>query len=130
MPDRAKGAWRRLRFGLRAGKVEQVTMGTVFTLTFETGAEFYCTRMFDRDILELVFCHFCQEESTESEFFIDNLLVQIHLIIVMIRWMGLALWEFEFPFPGSLTPTYPGRRHTLRTDAVPAEIQAHDPEPG
>ena len=35
----------------------------------------------------------------EREFFIDNLLVRIHFIIVMIRWTGLAPWEFEFPFP-------------------------------
>ena len=41
----------------------------------------------------------------EREFFIDNLLVRIHFIIVMIRWTGLAPWEFEFPFPGSLTST-------------------------
>ena len=27
---------------------------------------------------------------TEREFFIDNLLVRIHCIIVMIRWTGLA----------------------------------------
>jgi len=27
------------------------------------------------------------------EFFIDNLLVRIHFIIVMIRWTGLAPWE-------------------------------------
>jgi len=27
------------------------------------------------------------------EFFIDNLLVRIHFIIVMIRWIGLAPWE-------------------------------------
>ena len=40
-----------------------------------------------------------------SEFFIDNLLVRIHCIIVMIKWTGLASWEFEFPFPGSLTST-------------------------
>ena len=26
--------------------------------------------------------------------------------IVMIRWTGLAPWEFEFPFPGSLTSTF------------------------
>ena len=32
---------------------------------------------------------------TEREFFIDNLLVGIHFIIVMIRWNGLAPWEFE-----------------------------------
>jgi len=40
------------------------------------------------------------------EFFIDNLLVRIHFIIVMIRWSGLLPWEFEFPFPGSLTSTF------------------------
>ena len=33
-----------------------------------------------------------------GEFFIDNLLVRIHFIIVMIRWTGLVPWEFEFPF--------------------------------
>ena len=39
-------------------------------------------------------------------FFIDNLLVRIHFIIVMIRWTGLAPWGFEFPFPGSLSSTF------------------------
>jgi len=39
----------------------------------------------------------------QRELLIDNLLVRIHFIIVMIRWTGLAPWEFEFPFPGSLT---------------------------
>ena len=39
----------------------------------------------------------------ETEFFIDNLLVRIHFIIVMIGRTGLASWEVEFPFPGSLT---------------------------
>jgi len=42
----------------------------------------------------------------EKEFVIDNLLVRNHFIIVMIRWTGLAPWEFEFPFPGSLTSTF------------------------
>jgi len=42
---------------------------------------------------------------SEIVFFIDNLLVRIHVIIVMIRWTGLAPWEFEFHFPGSLTST-------------------------
>jgi len=28
------------------------------------------------------------------------------LIIVMIWWTGLAPWEFEFPFPGSLISTF------------------------
>ena len=40
------------------------------------------------------------------EFFIDNLLVRIHFIILMIRWTGLAPWECEFPYPGSLTSTF------------------------
>ena len=43
----------------------------------------------------------------ETEFFIDNLLVRIHFIIVRIRWTGLAPREFEFSFPGSLTSTFP-----------------------
>ena len=42
----------------------------------------------------------------ERELSIDNLLVRIHFIIVMIRWTGFAPWEFEFPFPGSLTSTF------------------------
>ena len=42
----------------------------------------------------------------QREFFIDYLLVRIHFIIVMIRWTGLAPWEFEFPFPGSLASTF------------------------
>ena len=33
---------------------------------------------------------------------IDNLLVRMDLIIDMIWWTGLAPWESEFPFPGSL----------------------------
>jgi len=42
----------------------------------------------------------------EREFFIDNLLVRIHFIIVMITWTGLAPPQpFECPFPGSLTST-------------------------
>ena len=47
----------------------------------------------------------------EREFFTDNLLVRIHFIMVMIRWTGLAPWEFEFPFPGSLTSTFLKRGH-------------------
>jgi len=47
--------------------------------------------------------------STYREFSIDNLLVRIHFTIVMIRWTGLAPWEFESPFPGSNTSTFLGR---------------------
>ena len=32
----------------------------------------------------------------EEGFFIDDLLVLIHFIIVTIRWTGLARWDFEF----------------------------------
>ena len=42
----------------------------------------------------------------EREFFIDNLLVRVHFIIVMMRWTGLAPWEFEAHFSGSLTSTF------------------------
>ena len=42
----------------------------------------------------------------QGEFFIDKLLVRVHLIIVMIRWTGLAPWEFEFSFPGGRAFTF------------------------
>jgi len=45
-------------------------------------------------------------KAVEGEFFIDNLLVRIHFIIEMIWWTGLAPWEFEFRFPGSVTSTF------------------------
>ena len=35
------------------------------------------------------------EREVTREFFIHNLLVRIHLIIVMIRWNGLAPWELD-----------------------------------
>ena len=44
-------------------------------------------------------------QGPERESFIDDLLVRIHFIIEIIRWTGLAPWEFEFSFPGSLTST-------------------------
>jgi len=47
----------------------------------------------------------------EREFFIDNLLVRIHFIIVMIRWTGLAPWEFGFPLPPA-TPSCEDRVET------------------
>ena len=40
----------------------------------------------------------------EWEFFIDNLLVRIHLIIVMIRWTGLT--PLGSKNPGSFTSTF------------------------
>jgi len=56
----------------------------------------------------------------EREFFIDNLLVRIHFIFVMIRWTGLAPWEFELPFPGSLTSTFLGMTEFLPSNAFKA----------
>ena len=44
--------------------------------------------------------------TVDREFFIHNLLVRIHFIIVMIRWTGLGPWESEFPFSGSLTSAF------------------------
>ena len=62
----------------------------------------------------------------EREFFIDNLLVRIHLIIEMIWWTGLAPWEFEFPFPGSLVwasriciKSHKQEKERVSGDAVP-----------
>ena len=55
---------------------------------------------------------------TESDFIIDKLTVRIHFIIVMIRWTGLAPWEFEFPFPGSITSTFMCTPHTMDQGSV------------
>jgi len=46
------------------------------------------------------------EEKDDEDEEGGNLLVRTHFIIVMIRWTGLAPWESEFPFPGSLTSTF------------------------
>ena len=48
-------------------------------------------------------------KGVEREFFIYNVLVRIHFIIVMIRSTGLAPWEFKFPFPGNLISTFLGK---------------------
>jgi len=47
-----------------------------------------------------------QVHSETREFFVDNLLLQIHSIIEMIWGTGLAPWTLEFPFPGSLISTF------------------------
>jgi len=57
------------------------------------------------------------QEVPEREFFTDNLLVRIHFIIEMIWLTGLAPWDFELTFPGSLTSTFPGRYHPFRCRA-------------
>ena len=45
-----------------------------------------------------------RERERVSEFFLDNLLVRVHFIIVTIRWTGLAPLEFEFPLDLSRCP--------------------------
>ena len=35
----------------------------------------------------------------------------------MIRWTGLAPWEYEFPFPGSLTSTVLKAQETLNGES-------------
>jgi len=55
----------------------------------------------------------------ERAFFIDNLLVRIHFSIVMIRWTGLASWEFEFPFPGRVKRLLEERRGLQRPRRAP-----------
>jgi len=61
----------------------------------------------------------------EREFFIDNLLVRIYFIIVMIRWTGLAPWEFELP-PGACTaaPAAPVQGH-LAHKKTPTPLGSH-----
>ena len=59
----------------------------------------------------------------EREFFIDNLLVRVHFIIVMIRWTGLASREFEFPLSGSLTPTFLRRAVMLARAEDPSGVR-------
>jgi len=66
----------------------------------------------------------------EREFFIDKLLVRIHFIIVMIRWTDLAPWEFEFPFPGSLTSTCLARLIGHRCRANLAQMKPSWPDSG
>ena len=61
----------------------------------------------------------------ERVFFVDNLLVRIHFIIVMIRRTGLVPWEFEFPFPGSLTSTFLGPSPILQAVPLSSEHGTH-----
>jgi len=53
-------------------------------------------------------------EILEREFLIDNLLVRIHFAIVIIWWTGLAPWEVESSFPGSLISTSPEQWYRMR----------------
>jgi hypothetical protein len=59
----------------------------------------------------------------EREFFTDNLLVRIHFIIVMIRWTGLAPWEFRSPFPGSLASATPSAQKGCGARLSPDQVR-------
>ena len=61
---------------------------------------------------KVAFEKFSARPLTQREFCIDNLPIRIHFIIGMIWWTGLAPWDFEFPFPGSLIPTFLGQERT------------------
>ena len=67
--------------------------------------------------------------STEREFFIDNLMVRIHSIIVMMRWTGLAPKEVGSPFPGSLVSTFPekGNRQGGQRPPISGTLTAQKP---
>jgi len=56
----------------------------------------------------------------QREFFIDNLLVRIHFIIVMIRWTGFAPWE------GICTP---GSSGVSAKDRRPNQCRNLKPQP-
>jgi len=55
-------------------------------------------------------------------FFIDNLLVRIHFIIVMIRWTGPAPWEF-----GTTSPACPAHPPPCPPRTIAGFTQQHTP---
>ena len=63
-------------------------------------------------------CRSQLQNASARELFIDNLLVRIHLIIVMIRWTGLAPWEFEFSVPGKENASSVGAQALLQAEGV------------
>jgi len=68
--------------------------------------------------------------SAEREFFIDNLLVRNHFIIVMIRWTGLALWELNPLFQIALhLPSYVERRCSSRSSPAPRRSSSKSTPP-
>ena len=59
------------------------------------------------DFAELIWARL-ERYGRENEFFIDNLLVRIHLIIEMILVDRPCTRELKLPFPGSLISTFLG----------------------
>ena len=60
--------------------------------------------VYPRELMDLL--EFLAEPPRENLSRVTEVTVRIHVIIVMIRWTGLAPWEVDFPFPGSLTSTF------------------------
>ena len=54
----------------------------------------------------------------QKQFFVDNFLVRIHFVIVMIRWTGLAQWEFEFSFPGGIIFTFLVQESMMQVEPI------------
>ena len=50
---------------------------------------------------------------------------------MMITWTGLAPWEFQFPFPGSLTSTFPVQAisRTRHSDRLPPQARSRPRSP-
>ena len=62
----------------------------------------------------------------EREFIIDNPLVRIHRCFL---WTGLAPWEFESPFPGSLISTFLGFPENLIGNKRPYTLKPRTQTP-
>jgi len=60
--------------------------------------------------------------ATEREFFIDNLMVRIDLIIDMILVDRPCAMGVEFPFSGSLTYTFLGAGHKRPFEGDPSPV--------
>ena len=59
----------------------------------------------------------------ERHFFIDNLLVRMHFIIVIVRWTGLAHWEFTYSLQVALhLPSY-NNAHNLLAEACWRQVE-------
>jgi len=98
-PNGSRSAARAMPFRARQFKPDQIQTELIQTWLFPAAGS--SLNYFGRNLIRLGL-----RGCTEREFLIDNLLVRIHFIIAMIRWTGLAPWECEFPFPGSITSTF------------------------
>ena len=89
-------------------------------------SEVPCTQVARRAHYALIAHPVMTGPQRERELFTDNLLVRIHFIIVMVRWSGLAPWQFEFPFPGSLRSTFLDRTAISSLYSIERERERED----